>query len=178
MQCNVRTNIPMDKVKDVVVKRDGPMSPYAKHPIFADERTWDSILDFVQFGGGTLEQGALAYFCQNLHLQKTLQDPSVTFHFEGFEGPERKDVVACYAFLKDQFQPFPNAEAFDAAFGFTNVHEQGFRDDAKRFFDLCQPFLGKDRALVVTHAWFNKRLYKSEYDESIERLLRSFPAIE
>lgn len=169
----------MDKVKDIVVDRDGPMSPYAKHPIFADDREWDSVLDFVQFGGGTLEQGALAYFCQNLHLQRPLRDPSVTIHVgEGFDKDERKDVAACYAFLRDQFRPFQRPEDFDAAFGFANVHERCFRDDAMRFFEMCQPFLGKDRALVVTHAWFNKRLYKSDYDESIERLLRSFPAIE
>jgi hypothetical protein len=165
----------MDKVKDVVVDRDGPMSPYAKRPVFADDREWDSVLDFVQFGGGTLQRGALLYFCQNVHLQRPLCDPSVTFHFEGFEGQERKDIVACYAYLRDQFGPIKD---FDDAFVFANVHERGFRDLAKRFFDLCQPFLGKDRALVVTHAWFNKRLYKSDYDESIERLLKSFPAIE
>jgi len=182
MQCNVRhnlDNINMDKVKDVVVDRDGSMSPFAKCKIFADDREWDSVLDFVHFGEGSLERGMLLYFCQNVHLQRPLRDPETRFYFEGFDdATERKDAQACYAFLRDQFCPFANLEDFDAAFGFANAHERGFRDSAKTFFDLCQPFLGKDRALVVTHAWFNKRLYKSEYDPSIEQLLRSFPAIE
>jgi hypothetical protein len=182
MQCNVRRNLDndgtMDKVKDVVVERDGPMSPYSKRPIFSDDREWDSVLDFVHCGRGSLERGALLYFCQNIHLQRPLRDPDVKFHFQGFDKEERKDIMACYAFLREQFVPFANSEAFDAAFGFANVHERGFRDDASRFFDMCQPFFGKDRALVLAHAWFNKRLYKSEYDETIERLLQSFPAIE
>jgi hypothetical protein len=168
----------MDKVKDVIVDRDGPMSPYARHNVFADDREWDSILDFVQCGDGTLERGLLAYFCQNVHLQRPLRDPETRFYFEGFDAQERKDVQACYDYLRGQFLPFSSPGDFDAAFGFANAHERGFRDEAKAFFDLCQPFLGKDKALVVTHAWFNKRLYKSEYDASIEQLLRSFPAIE
>jgi len=83
--------------------------------------------------------------------------------------------MACFAYVREQLAP---VDDFDAVFGYANVHEQGFRDVARQFFDMCQPYYGKDRALVVTHAWFNKRLYKSEYDESIERLLKSFPEIE
>ena len=176
MQCNVRQiSVIVDKVKDIVVTRDGIMSPFAKHSIFANDREWDTILDFVQYGGGSLEKGTLAYFCQNVHLQRPFRDATTTFHFEGFDKDERKDVLACFTYVRDQLAPLDD---FDAAFGFANVHEQGFREDAKRFFDMCQPCFGKDQALTITHAWFNKRLYKSEYDESIERLLKSFPAIE
>lgn len=176
MQHDVRNVAPLDKVNDVIVSRDNcAWSPYFRppHPILIEGREWDSIFDFIHAQAGTLKDGLLFYMCQNIHLQRVF-DRDVRFYFEDFETKERKELCDAFTFLTQQLRPYDDAE-IESFLTFENETVKMLHGpDAIALFRKLQPFMGKDRAIVLTRMHVNHLVYKVTYDDDpMLDLLRS-----
>jgi hypothetical protein len=180
MQHDVRRTSEVTKVKDVVVERDGPMSPYFKSrvPTLIRDREWETVFDFVHdadMEGASLEEGMIDFFCQNVHLQRVFVDPEVVFYFQGFDGlDEVSRMTACYNRLKTEFCDYSDSEILD----FLSMESAAMRvlhgASAPRLFRKIQPFLGKTRATVAVNMHLNATSIGTTYENApMHDVLRS-----
>lgn len=179
MQHDVRHVAPMNKVRDVLVARDGPMSPYARppNPILIDDKEWDSVADFIQFSSGsTVRYGMLHMFAQNIHLQRVFEEEEVQFYFEGFrDAQECRELRDCFVYLHDEFKPYGDDHII-SILKFENEAERLVHGPkAVALFKRAQPFLGKARAMELVRMYINQEAYKCSYEgQPMHDLLRSF----
>lgn len=175
MQHNIRDITIVDKVKDIIVAHDCPMSPLVKDSVYIDGKEWDRVIDFVD-AGGDLKMGMLHLFCQNIPFQKMFRDDDTRIHFEGFEGKQHASMVECFGYLREELKPYDD-ETIETLIQFVNAQESMHSKEACHIFQLVQPFVGRTRAIVLVRTWLNHLLYHSEYDVTTESLLRSLQVI-
>jgi hypothetical protein len=160
----------------VVVKTDNVYGPnYEDRPLI-DAHEWKSVSEFVhKKGQREFNRGMLCKYCQNVPLQKLFRDPSVSFSVEIQDVYERERMVSCLDYLKEQFRFYETDELCCLLPRLPRESDELFEKHVA-FFRSCQPFLGRDRATVLSMIYLNKISLGSVRDLPIENLLRSFRA--
>lgn len=147
----------------------GPM--YEDRPLI-DGREWPSVFQFMSKTGGSLNRGMLHKYCQNIHLQKVLLEDFVI----DVEDPrEASQMRECFDYLKEQFGHYDERQLSVILPRLPSESDVLFARHVS-YFRACKPFLGKDRATLLSMIYVNKIVYGSTRELPIENLLRSFQA--
>lgn len=141
---------------------------YVDH-VLIDGHIYKSVKEFV-CKGGSLKKGMLHKFAQNIPYQKVFS--STTTFKQWADTQQLPDPIAQY--LRDQFQPCTQSQILNFLKGPTKTlcgYQPQLVTEVCELFRRCQPFVGKDRALIFVQLWLNKKLYKCMYEPPVEALL-------
>jgi len=103
----------LDKVKDVLVQKDGELCPFTKRDpmVLVNGKEYPSVIDFIQSSeSGELYVGMLNMLCQHIYLQKQFDFPEVRFYFEGYGHENVKDMQECFQKLHQELKTYSDEE--------------------------------------------------------------------
>jgi hypothetical protein len=137
----IGTQFSLDKVKDVLVVRDGELCPFTKRDpmVLVNGKEYPSVVDFIQSEAGEgLFVGMKHMMCQHIYLQRLFDCPEVRFYFEGYDTHFVNELKACFQKLHEELRTYTDEEI--CAF---------LSDDPKDIqeFKMIQRFVGRQDAI-------------------------------